>query len=127
MEHLLRDINDPSTSVLALQIKQKVKSLATLAEKLQFIQTYLSNVINDKLPLNHNILYNIQNIISLLPNLNIEDLVRSLLVKTNDFNLVIYLASLIRSVMALHDLLNNKIKYIDVDEVLDRNAGMQSS
>jgi len=33
------------------------------------------------------------------------------MVKTNDMMLVIYLASLIRSVTALHDLINNKIEF----------------
>ena len=34
-----------------------------------------------------------------------------MLIKTNDMHMVIYLSALIRSVIALHDLVNNKIKY----------------
>jgi 26S proteasome regulatory subunit N8 len=37
-----------------------------------------------------------------------EDYVKSFAVKTNDMMLVIYLSSLIRSVIALHNLINNK-------------------
>ena len=48
-----------------------------------------------------------------------------MVVKTNDMHLVIYLSSLVRSVIALHGLLNNKIKYKDVDDVLDRSAGVE--
>lgn len=48
-----------------------------------------------------------------------------MVVKTNDMHLVIYLSSLVRSVIALHALLNNKIKYKDVDDVLDRSAGVE--
>lgn len=55
------------------------------------------------------IVYNMQNILNLLPNLNVEELVRSMLVKTNDMHFVIYLSALIRSVVALHDLVNNKV------------------
>lgn len=55
------------------------------------------------------IVYNMQNIFNLLPNLNVDELVRSMLVKTNDMHLVIYLSALIRSVVALHDLVNNKV------------------
>jgi 26S proteasome regulatory subunit N8 len=34
-----------------------------------------------------------------------------MIVKTNDMHMAVYLASLIRSVIALHDLVNNKIRY----------------
>ncbi|CAN0480246.1 unnamed protein product, partial [Hapterophycus canaliculatus] len=50
-----------------------------------------------------------QNIFNLLPNLNVDELVRSMLVKTNDMHLVIYVSALIRSVVALHNLVNNKV------------------
>jgi 26S proteasome regulatory subunit N8 len=125
VEHLLRDINDPSTSTLAMQIKQKVAGLNGLVGRLEDIRRYLQNVLDDKVPINNQILYNLQNIFNLLPNLNIEDLVRSMQVKTNDLHLAIYLASLVRAVIALHSLLNNKIKFIDVDDVLDRSAGVE--
>jgi 26S proteasome regulatory subunit N8 len=49
--------------------------------------------------------------LNLLPNLNTEALVRTLLVKTNDMHMAMYLASLIRTVLALHDFVNNKIRY----------------
>lgn len=39
----------------------------------------------------------------------VDELVRAFAVKTNDQMLVIYLSSLIRSTIALHDLINNKI------------------
>ena len=84
------------------------------------------NVASKRLPMNNQILYNLQNILNLLPNLNAEELVRSMLVKTNDVHLVMYVSSLVRSVIALHSLLSNKIKYRDVDDVLDRNAGVEN-
>ena len=77
---------------------------------------YLSAVVAKKVPVNKTIIYNIQTILNLLPNLNVEDMSRAMLVKTNDMHLVIYLASLIRSIIALHDLVNNKITYKDDDE-----------
>lgn len=125
VEHLLRDINDPSTSLLAMQIRQKVEGLSGLVGRLEEIKAYLQNVLDDKLPLNNQILYNLQDIMNLLPNLNVDVLVRSMLVKTNDMHVVIYLSSLIRAVIALHNLLSNKIKYRNVDEVLDRSAGVE--
>jgi 26S proteasome regulatory subunit N8 len=119
VEHLLRDINDPSTSTLALQIQQKANGLKGLVTRLQEIRTYLANVAEGRLPVNNQISYNLQDIFNLLPNLNVEELTRSLLVKTNDMHLVMYLTSLIRSILALHGLLTNKLKYRDIDDVID--------
>ena len=124
-EHLLRDINDPTTSTLAMQIRQKVSGLSGLVGRLEEIRAYLLNVISGRLPPNNHILYNLQNIFNLLPNLNVEVLVRSMQVKTNDIHMAIYVSSLVRSVLALHSLLNNKIKFKDVDDVLDRSAGVE--
>jgi hypothetical protein len=38
------------------------------------------------------IVYNLQTIFNLLPNLNVEDLVTGMLVKTNDMHFIIYLS-----------------------------------
>ena len=45
----------------------------------------------------------------MLPNLKVEEMVRSLSVKSNDYMYVLYISGLIRSILALHDLINNKI------------------
>lgn len=50
-----------------------------------------------------------QEIFNLIPNLSNPELLKAFMVKTNDMMLVIYVASLIRSVTALHDLINNKL------------------
>lgn len=123
----MRDINDPTTSTLALQIQQKVNGLKGLLGRLQEIHAYLENVVSGRLPINNQISYNLQDIFNLLPNLNVEELVRSMLVKTNDMHLVMYLSSLIRSIVALHSLLANKIKYKDLDDLLDSEATKESN
>jgi len=61
------------------------------------------------MPINQQIMYNLQDIFNLLPNLNVEELVKSFAVKTSDMMHVVYLSSLIRSVIALHNLINNKL------------------
>jgi len=120
VEHLLRDINDPTVSTVATLIRGKMAGLATLAEKLVECRDYLENVAaaaNDgggggaTAQPSEEIVSNLQTILNLLPNLNTPDLVRSMIVKTNDMHMAIYLAALIRSVIALHDLVNNKIRY----------------
>ena len=115
---MLRDINDPSTSTLALQIQQKVNGMKGLLGRLVEIRTYLENVAENRLPVNNQISYNLQDMFNLLPNLNVENLVHSMLVKTNDMHLVMYVAALIRSILALHGLLTNKFKYRDLDDLL---------
>merc|ERR1719221_146816 len=114
VEHLLRDINDPTVSTVASLIKAKMSGLASLTEKLVEIKDYLTSVANGTIKkVNQEIIANIQTILNLIPNLNVDELVQSVFVKTNDMHMVIYLSSLIRSVIALHNLINNKIKYMD--------------
>mmetsp|Transcript_23178 Transcript_23178/g.32652 ORF Transcript_23178/g.32652 Transcript_23178/m.32652 type:complete len:371 (+) Transcript_23178:265-1377(+) len=112
VEHLLRDINDPTISTVSNLIHAKLSGLHSLSEKLTEMKHYLQAVSSGKITrVNQEIMANMQKILNLLPNLNVETLVRSMQVKTNDMHMVIYLSSLIRSVIALHDLVNNKIKY----------------
>jgi 26S proteasome regulatory subunit N8 len=111
VEHLLRDINDPTVSTVANLVKAKLSGLSTLTEKLVEMKDYLSAVSEGKMKANPEIIANMQAIVNLLPNLNVEELVRSMLVKNNDMHMVIYLSSLIRCVIALHDLVLNKIAY----------------
>ena len=87
----------------------KQLSLRSLQVKIAEIQTYLENVVVGKLPVNHAILNQIQDMFNLLPNLSSEEMVRSFAVKTNDMMLAIYLSSLIRAVIALHNLIRNKV------------------
>ncbi|TFJ84018.1 hypothetical protein NSK_005113 [Nannochloropsis salina CCMP1776] len=140
VEHLLRDINDPSVSTLANQVKQKLVALAGLRDRLQEMHTYLMQVVEGKLPVNNLIVYNMQvgreeeggkeelreggregglddkTVFNLLPNLNVNELVHGLLVKTNDMHFVIYLSSLIRAVVALHGVVQNKIDFQEMEE-----------
>lgn len=119
VEHLIRDINDPSVSSLAGQVQHAMTGLSGLHARLSEMHTYLTNVLENKMPVNHQILYNMQTMFNYLPNLNLEPLVNAMLVKSNDMHMVIYLSSLIRCTMALHDLVNNKIKYKDLDQLPD--------
>ena len=111
VEHLLRDINDPTVSTVASLIKAKLSGLSTLTEKLVECKDYLEECVRGEKKPSDEIVANLQTILNLLPNLNTEELVRSLLVKTNDLYMAVYLGALIRSVIALHDLVNNKIDY----------------
>ncbi|KAL5568495.1 hypothetical protein UlMin_025070, partial [Ulmus minor] len=109
VEHLLRDVKDTTVSSLATEIDGKLKALKSLDGRLREIRSSLDLSIDGKLPLNHEILYYLQEVFNLLLNLNVTELTKAFAVKTSDMILVIYLASLIRSVIALHNLINNKM------------------
>jgi 26S proteasome regulatory subunit N8 len=51
----------------------------------------------------------------LLPNLKVEEMVRSFSVKSNDYMYVMYVSGLIRSILSLHDLINNKINAKEIE------------
>jgi len=51
----------------------------------------------------------------LLPNLKVEEMVRSFSVKSNDYMYVMYISSLIRSILSIHDLINNKINAKEIE------------
>lgn len=109
VEHLLRDIKDTTVGTLSQRITNQLNGLKGLHLKLREMHSYLSQVLEGKLPMNHQILYHMQDIFNLLPDLVNPEFVRSVNVNTNDQMLTVYTASLIRSIIALHNLINNKL------------------
>src|SRR6218665_1348462 len=116
VEHLLRDIKDSSLGSLSQKVIDQYQSLMGLNMKVKSIKTYLEAVLADKLPINHTIIYMLQDIFNLVPDITDPVFVDSGLIKANDQMLVVYLASLIRSVIALHNLINNKIQNRDAEK-----------
>ena len=115
VEHLLRDLKE-SSGDLATRITSQLESLRGLESRLREIAVYLEKVLNEELPINHTILEVLQDVFNLLPNLSptyegggVGDLERSFRVKTNDQLMCIYLSSMIRAVLALHDLIDSGV------------------
>lgn len=108
VEHLLRDVKDSTISTLAVEVSAKLGALKSLHSRLQEIRSYLEEVVAQKLPVKHDIMYQLQDIFNMLPNLNVDELVKSFAAQTNDMMLAIYLSSIIRSIIALHNLINNR-------------------
>jgi len=105
----LRDIKDVSVGDLSKQVENKVLGLKALVTKIEDMKKYIEEVLSGELPLNSDIVHNLQDIFNLLPNLNYEEIIKKFSVKTNDFQHMTYVCSLIRSVISLHNLINNKI------------------
>jgi 26S proteasome regulatory subunit N8 len=126
VEHLLRDIKDNAVGTLSSRITTQKNSLRGLVMRLQEIRECLEKVVNDKgsnhKTLPHALIYQLQDIFNCLPNLNQADIVRAFSVKTNDQMLVLYLSSLIRAVVALHNLINNKLANRDAERQAEAAA-----
>ena len=108
MEHLLRDIKDSTTTTLATRVSEQLSSLRGLQSRLSDVQKYLVDVAAGKMPVNHQIVYHLQDALNLLPDLTDGATTQSFASSTNDQMLVVYLSSLLRAVIALHALVDNK-------------------
>ena len=135
MEHLLRDIKDDAVGTLSTQITWQLQSLRGLTQRVQDIVSYLDKVLASQLPINHAIIYDLQNIFNLLANVvqvsdtaasqnsieNSKDSVKAFSIKSNDQLLSVYLSSLVRSVIALHNLINNKLSNRETERLQEEN------
>lgn len=130
VEHLLRDIRDENRGNLTIALSNNFKSLKSLNERLANIVKYLGKLISGELPINSTILGKLQDIFNLLPNISqITDvqtgnanrvdaqiyshekrLATAFNIKTNDELMILYVSSLVRSIIAFHDLISNKIE-----------------
>lgn len=135
VEHLLRDIRDQAAGSLSLKVTQSYQSLLGLHQKLRDIANYLDKVYNKDLPINHTILGKLQNVFNLLPNLSEGNLIgensltdsqnphqssnplsTAFTIKTNDELMMVYISTLVRSIIAFHDLIENKLENKKLNE-----------
>lgn len=116
VEHLLRDIKDTTVGTLSQRITNQLMGLKGLHSHIDDVNRYLEKVASGQLPVNHQIIYHLQDVFNLLPDVNLQDFVKAVYVKTNDQHLVVYLAALIRCIIALHNLINNKIQNRDAEK-----------
>ena len=72
----------------ACQIRRKLYGLRGLTDRLKQMSQYLQNVLDGKIAHSHEILFNMQKMVNLLPNLAVDSLVKSMFVETNDSHLV---------------------------------------
>eukprot|EP01116_Phalansterium_solitarium_P020486 TRINITY_DN6068_c0_g1_i1.p1 TRINITY_DN6068_c0_g1~~TRINITY_DN6068_c0_g1_i1.p1 ORF type:complete len:334 (+),score=98.58 TRINITY_DN6068_c0_g1_i1:74-1075(+) len=107
VEHLLRDVKDTAQSSLAQHVRAKLSSLNALESHLREALQYAERVAAGQLPPNSEILALLQDVFNVAP----LAAAGSVAVKGNDAMLAIYLSALLRSTVALHSLINNKLEY----------------
>ena len=73
------------------------------------------------------VVYQLQDIFNLLPDVRLANFVQSMHISTNDQMLVVYLASLIRSIVALHNLIDNKLQNRDAEKSESKDPKKDSS
>lgn len=113
VEHLLRDVRNTAAGSLVTRITDQLNLLKNLDKRLCDIARYLDQVLAGELPVNHDILGELQNVFNLLPNLSAvqsSTLAKSFSRKTNDQLMIVYLSSLVRAIIAFHNMIDNKIE-----------------
>ncbi|KAF1744779.1 hypothetical protein MXB_4943 [Myxobolus squamalis] len=110
VEHLLRDIGCSDVNSLSQAALANLSSLKGLQSYLRDIAKYLTDVINKVLPLKTEILEQIQSILYELPLLVNDDVKRALMLQNTDDASITLLSLLIRTVLALNHLINNKVQ-----------------
>ena len=116
VEHLLRDINDPSVSTTAGELRHKLAGLRGLRAHLGELLAYLDAVTAGRLPANREILYQVQTLLARLPDTAAPAVAAAAHETVNDQHLVVYMAALTRTVLALHELLLNKQRFKAAEE-----------
>ena len=110
VEFMLRDINDTNREGNITKLaNDKVMSFKALIKRLNEIKNYLEKIINQTIPTNPQIIYNIQEIFNYLPNFDTESVIKAMSIQTNNNYLVLYLSWITKTIVALHKLINNKI------------------
>jgi len=125
VEHLCRDVFRNTQGTLSQKIGDQIKGLKGLGQKLEQIGQYLNDVASGKLPMNYKIIYGLQDIFNLLPDVASQSFNSSLQQVSNDQMLIVYLSSLIKSVVALHNLIDNKISMKETEKEDDKKEEEQ--
>lgn len=110
-------------------MSEQLASLQGLQSRLSDIHKYLLDIAEGKVLVNHQIIYHLQDALNLLPDLSDPMLTQSFVSNTNDQLLVVYLSSLLRSVIALHALVDNKatIGRAELEEGTDEKEEKKAS
>jgi len=92
----MRDVQSLPLDSIDEGINQKILSLKGLSSKLEKILGYLNRVEDGTAPINNQIIYNLQEILNLMPSISDEEKMRAFNSKTNDNYFSIYICSIVQ-------------------------------
>ncbi|GBE61578.1 Mov34 MPN PAD-1 family protein [Babesia ovata] len=122
LEHLLRDLTNVTTSTLSKKVESKISALKSMTSNLAEITDYIKGVISGVYTVNPAIMYMLQvgsrpysdnvaqNILNLFPSTDSDEIVEAFTINMNDTALAMYLGSIIRAMLALHNLIDNMVE-----------------
>lgn len=113
VEHLVREIKDLNMDTLQVKLNNKVMSLLAIEKKISVINKYLEEVISGVRKSDPQILLTLHEVMSRLPKVMSEEFKKVLSENINDNYLTLYTSSLVKGVIGIHNLLNNRIKNME--------------
>ena len=107
---LLRDLQSGKSEFSAeAHVEDKRRALLAMKEKLQVMKDYVRDVVDEKIPVNDQVIEQIQEVFNLLPKVaEPEEHQKALCVKNNELMMGIYLGALAKVIVSLHELILNK-------------------
>lgn len=96
VEHLMRDVKNLDLDTLEENVEQKILSLRGLSQKLGKILEYIHKVEEGSAKINNTIVFNLQEILNLIPRITDEEKIMAFNTKTNDNFFSIYVASIVQ-------------------------------
>jgi len=113
VEHLIRELKDLNMDSLQSKLHAKVQSLVALQKKTQVIAQYLEEVVANRRKADPQILFALQKIVAKLPKVIGEELKVALAARVNENYLNLYVSGIVKSVIVIHNLLNNRIRPLE--------------
>ena len=113
VEHLIRELRDLNMDTLQHQLSAKVQSLVALKDKVLRIAEYLESAAVSRKKMDQQIMFALQRIISLLPKVLSPEMKRAMASRVNENYLALYVSGIVKSVVAIHSLLNNRIRPLE--------------
>lgn len=96
VEHLLREVKNLSLETMEEDVHQKILSLKGLIGKIAKVVSYLDKLDAGSLRVNNEIIYNLQEILNLMPRITDPEKIRAFHTKTNDNFFTVYVSSIVK-------------------------------
>lgn len=110
VEHLVREIKDLNMDTLQMKLNTRAASLLALEQKVATISKYLEDVLSGRRKQDPQIMLTLHEVVSRLPRVMSDQFKRVLSENVNNNYLSLYTSGLVKGVVSIHNLLNNRIK-----------------